>query len=113
MAWMASTNYWLDCLVGCAVAASMQGATLFETNVNPTPRKRIRLSAGLAEDPTMKDSTDSKIELDEQHGHRCPKCGYGHFRVIYTRATWGCRVVHQRKCRQCGERHTICERIVR
>jgi len=37
-------NHWLDCLVGCAVAASMQGATLFGTDLKPAPRKRIRLS---------------------------------------------------------------------
>jgi hypothetical protein len=37
-------NHWLDCLVGCAVAASMQGATLFGTDVKPMTRKRIRLS---------------------------------------------------------------------
>ena len=37
-------NHWLDCLVGCAVAASMQGATLFGTDVKQPPRKRIRLS---------------------------------------------------------------------
>ncbi|MCK6456708.1 MAG: hypothetical protein L6Q92_09295 [Phycisphaerae bacterium] len=31
-------NHWLDCLVGCAVAASIQGAVLFETDAKPTPR---------------------------------------------------------------------------
>jgi len=37
-------NHWLDCLVGCAVAASMQGAILFGTDVKPTPRRKIKLS---------------------------------------------------------------------
>jgi len=37
-------NHWLDCLVGCAVAASMQGAVLYGTDVQPAPRRRIRLS---------------------------------------------------------------------
>jgi len=37
-------NHWLDCLVGCAVAASIQGAVLFGTDVKPTPRPRVRLS---------------------------------------------------------------------
>ncbi|MBN1510599.1 MAG: phage terminase large subunit family protein, partial [Phycisphaerae bacterium] len=37
-------NHWLDCLVGSAVAASMQGATLFGTDVQPSSRRRIRLS---------------------------------------------------------------------
>lgn len=40
-----SDNHWLDCLVGCAVAASIQGAVLFGTDAAPTPqRRRIRLS---------------------------------------------------------------------
>ncbi|MEM7630349.1 MAG: terminase gpA endonuclease subunit, partial [Planctomycetota bacterium] len=37
-------NHWLDCLVGSAVAASMQGAVLFGTDVKPTARPRVRLS---------------------------------------------------------------------
>lgn len=37
-------NHWLDGLVGCAVAASMQGAALFGTDLRPTPRPRVRLS---------------------------------------------------------------------
>jgi len=38
-------NHWLDCLVGCAVAASIQGAILPGTDVTAVPRRpRIRLS---------------------------------------------------------------------
>jgi hypothetical protein len=38
-------NHWLDCLVGCAVAASMQGAVLFGTDARHEPRRpRLRLS---------------------------------------------------------------------
>ncbi len=37
-------NHWLDCLVGCAVAASMEGAMLFGMDARPAPRVRIRLS---------------------------------------------------------------------
>jgi hypothetical protein len=38
-------NHWLDCLVGCSVAASMQGAVLFGTGVKEGPRRaRLRLS---------------------------------------------------------------------
>ena len=38
-------NHWLDCLVGCAVAASIQGAVLPGTDVKaPSARRRIRLS---------------------------------------------------------------------
>lgn len=40
-------NHWLDCLVGCAVAASIQGCTLDETNEKPakSERKRVSFSA--------------------------------------------------------------------
>ena len=38
-------NHWFDCLVGCAVAASIQGAVLFGTDAKPAPRRqRVRLS---------------------------------------------------------------------
>ncbi|NQU22268.1 MAG: hypothetical protein HQ567_13375 [Candidatus Nealsonbacteria bacterium] len=38
-------NHWLDCLVGSAVAASIQGAVLFGTDVKPVARRtRVRLS---------------------------------------------------------------------
>jgi hypothetical protein len=41
----ASENHWLDCLVGCAVAASIQGVILFGTGQAPVPKRpRIRLS---------------------------------------------------------------------
>ena len=38
-------NHLFDCLVGCAVAASIQGAVLFGTDVKPTARRtRLKLS---------------------------------------------------------------------
>jgi len=38
-------NHWLDCLVGCAVAASIQGAVLFGTDAKPAPKRpRLKLS---------------------------------------------------------------------
>ncbi len=38
-------NHWLDCLVGCAVAASMEGARLFGTEYDqPQQTRRIKLS---------------------------------------------------------------------
>ncbi len=41
----ASDNHWLDCLVGCAVAASIQGAILPGTGERPAPKgSRVRLS---------------------------------------------------------------------
>jgi len=39
----ASDNHWLDCLVGCAVGASIQGAVLPGTDGKPQA-KRPRLS---------------------------------------------------------------------
>jgi len=38
-------NHWLDCLVGAAVAASMQGTVLFGTDQRTEPRPRLKLSA--------------------------------------------------------------------
>jgi len=38
-------NHWLDCLVGCAVAASMRGAVLFGTKGQPRARKRGSFAA--------------------------------------------------------------------
>ncbi len=37
-------NHWLDCLVGAAVAASMQGAVLFGTDAKPVQERTMRLS---------------------------------------------------------------------
>lgn len=38
-------NHWLDCVVGCAVGASIQGAVLFGTEAKPVvKRNRIKLS---------------------------------------------------------------------
>jgi len=38
-------NHWLDCLVGCAVAASIQGAILPGTDAKAPPRReRVKLS---------------------------------------------------------------------
>ena len=40
-----SENHWLDCLVGCAVAASIQGTVLPGTDERPAPKgSRVRLS---------------------------------------------------------------------
>ncbi len=41
----ASENHWLDCLVGCAVAASMQGVVLPGMEIKrAAPRQRLKLS---------------------------------------------------------------------
>lgn len=48
---------------------------------------------------------------DEQRGLVCPKCGCCHFRVIYTRAGWGRRIIRRRECRHCGRRVITTERV--
>ena len=48
---------------------------------------------------------------EEQRGLRCPKCGCGHFRVIYTCASWGGRIIRRRECRYCDKRVTTTERV--
>ncbi len=37
-------NHWLDCLVGCAVAASIQAVVVTGTDAKLPPRPRLRLS---------------------------------------------------------------------
>jgi len=37
-------NHWFDCLVGCAVAASFDGASIKESG-GPTPKKRVSFAA--------------------------------------------------------------------
>ena len=40
-----ANNHWLDCLVGCAVAGSIQGVTLFGTEAKSVvKRSRVKLS---------------------------------------------------------------------
>src|SRR5687768_17719279 len=39
-------NHWLDCLVGCAVGASMQGAILFGTDQKDRKSTRLNSSHG-------------------------------------------------------------------
>jgi len=47
---------------------------------------------------------------EEQRGLVCSKCGCQHFWVVYTRASWGGRIVRRRECRHCGRRVTTIER---
>lgn len=49
-------------------------------------------------------------KLEEQRGLVCPGCGCAHFRVLYTRAAWGGRIIRRRECRHCGRRITTYER---
>jgi transcriptional regulator NrdR family protein len=49
---------------------------------------------------------------DDQRGLRCPKCGCAHWRVIYTRARPGGRLVRRRECRNCGKGVITTERVI-
>ena len=46
----------------------------------------------------------------DQRGLQCRHCGCRHFRVVYTRATWGSRIMRRRECRHCGKRMTTWEK---
>ena len=53
---------------------------------------------------------DANGDRDKDRGIECPKCGCRHFRVIYTRAARGNRIIRRRECRHCGRRMTTYER---
>ena len=57
-------------------------------------------------------STERKHWSPEEanRGLECRYCGCKHFRVIYTRATWGGRIMRRRECRHCGKRVTTWEK---
>jgi transcriptional regulator NrdR family protein len=45
-------------------------------------------------------------------GLRCWNCGTHRFRVIYTRAVPGGKILRRRACRKCGTRITTWERMI-
>jgi transcriptional regulator NrdR family protein len=45
-------------------------------------------------------------------GLRCWNCGADQFRVIYTRAAAGGKIIRRRACRACGKRITTWERMI-
>jgi len=48
----------------------------------------------------------------ERRGLECPRCGCGHFRVLYTRAKPGGKLLRRRECRHCGRRITTYEAVL-
>jgi transcriptional regulator NrdR family protein len=48
----------------------------------------------------------------EHAGLRCWNCGGHQFRVIYTRAAPGGKIIRRRACRKCGRRITTWERMI-
>lgn len=59
----------------------------------------------------MMNGTPKQETTRAPRGLECPRCGCRHFRVIYTRAAWGGRIMRRRQCRHCGRRVTTSERI--
>ncbi|MBE7457415.1 MAG: hypothetical protein KJ057_12960 [Phycisphaerae bacterium] len=51
------------------------------------------------------------LKPKELRGLVCPRCGCRHFRVVYTRAAAGVRIMRRRECRQCGRRMTTIEQV--
>lgn len=63
-----SDNHWLDCTAGCAVCASMLGATLPEllSTARPAPRPRIKLSDRVSGAPAQESVPHTgRIKLSE------------------------------------------------
>ena len=46
---------------------------------------------------------------ENKRGLECRHCGCKHFSVVYTRPTWGGRIMRRRECRHCGRRVTTWE----
>lgn len=57
-------------------------------------------------------SEDEKPKRADDRGLRCRHCGCRHFRVIYTRKSWGEKLLRRRECRHCGKRLTTIERAI-
>jgi hypothetical protein len=48
----------------------------------------------------------------DKPGLECRWCGCKHFRVIYTRPTWGGRILRRRECWHCGNKlNTVEQRL--
>jgi DNA-directed RNA polymerase subunit RPC12/RpoP len=65
----------------------------------------------------LRANLDTKATRPEQNpegnlGLACRHCGGKHFRVVYTRPSWGGRIMRRRACRNCGKRMTTWERSI-
>jgi hypothetical protein len=60
--------------------------------------------------PALADGRKKWPTDEDQRGLVCRHCGCKHFRAIYTRPTWGGRIMRRRECRHCGKRMTTWER---
>ena len=59
----------------------------------------------------MKPEPQKQQSGDVQRGLVCARCGCADFRVLYTRAAWGNRIIRRRECRHCGKRIITYERF--
>ena len=59
----------------------------------------------------MSEITKRSERQVEPRGIQCPKCGCGHFEVVYTRRIPGGAIRRRRECRYCGRRVTTTERM--
>ena len=71
-------NHWLDCLVGCAVAASIQGAILPGTDVR-SARKNHGSSSQTSARQTIDGRQFAERPNDEQRGLECRHCAAAAF----------------------------------
>ena len=93
-------NHWFDCLVGCAVGASMQGVVLNGTGGGTSADAESRQFRGAAAEPAA-----MKRELDKSdRGLRCPRCGCRHFYTTHTEPLRDGRIRRRKECRHCGRR---------
>lgn len=58
------------------------------------------------------DTSEASRPLDEQRGIVCRSCGCRFFRVLYTRAKFGGKIMRRRECRHCGRRLTTWEQLI-
>lgn len=60
----------------------------------------------------MDDQARTPEKPKEKHGLECPRCGCGHFIVIYTRSAAAKQIMRRRECRHCGRRITTYEQSI-
>jgi len=58
----------------------------------------------------MQTTNNAVLTARDRRGLECRHCGARRFRVVYTRPTWGGRIMRRRECRHCGKRMTTWER---
>lgn len=89
-------NHWFDCLVGWPGSGC--------------PATQAPEAFRIAEDEAMKQDIDREQDRAyHNRGIECQNCGCRHFRVIYTCAVRGGKIMRRRECRHCRNRITTWE----